>query len=147
MSDLNQIGSQDNWTCWLCDKPVDPNVSVNSDFGPSADGYFASKAKKGAATPERLAHRSCNTMKGKIAPVIKWPEDLLVFDAAPIIETVERLAKKGGREAVGRCANQEDASHAKDWLLDRLGRLAPSIGFQIEITPGAGQFLLKLSSN
>ena len=97
MSDLNQIGEKDNWRCWLCDEPVDPDGSVNSDQGPSADSYAASKAKKGATTIERLAHRSCNTMRGKIAPVVPWSKDLFVFDPAPIFESVERLAKKGGR--------------------------------------------------
>ena len=76
MSDLNQIGQNDNWRCWLCDEPVDPDGSVNSDQGPSADSYAASKAKKGATTVERLAHRSCNTMRGKIAPVVPWSSTL-----------------------------------------------------------------------
>jgi len=145
MSDLNEIGDQDNWICWLCDKTVDPDASVNSDFGPSADSYAASKAKKGAVVIERLAHRTCNTMRGKIAPVIKWSRDILIFDPAPIFETVERLEKKGGREAVGRCASEQDANQASEWLLDRLSRLSPSSSFAIEITPGAGQFVLKLS--
>ena len=146
MSDLNQIGEKDNWRCWLCDEPVDPDGSVNSDQGPSADSYAASKAKKGATTIERLAHRSCNTMRGKIAPVIPWSKELFVFDPAPIFESVERLAKKGGREAVGRCATNDDAEQASTWLLDRLSRLAPTTKFFTEITPGAGQFLLKLSA-
>ena len=147
MSDLNEIGQKDNWRCWLCDEQVDPDTSVNSDQGPSADSYAASKAKKGTHTVERLAHRSCNTMRGKIAPVVPWSKDLFVFDAAPIFESVDRLAKKGGREAVGRCATQDDANQASEWLLDRLARLSPAAKFTTEITPGAGQFLLKLARN
>lgn len=145
MSDLNKIGQRDNWRCWLCDEQVDPDGSVNSDQGPSADSYAASKAKKGTPTVERLAHRSCNTMRGKIAPVVPWPKELFVFDPAPIFESVDRLAKKGGREAVGRCTTQDDAEQASEWLLARLARLSPTTKFSTEITPGAGQFLLKLA--
>jgi len=66
MSDLNEVGAKDNWRCWLCDKPVYPDASVNSDLGPSVDNYAPPKAKKGASV-ERLAHRACNTMKGKFS--------------------------------------------------------------------------------
>mgnify|MGYP000635585934 FL=1 len=100
MSDLNEVGEADNWICWLCDKPVDPDASVNSDLGPSVDSYWIAKGNKSAQ--ERLAHRQCNTMKGKIAPVVQWPKELLVSEPAPIIESVERLLKKGGREAIAR---------------------------------------------
>ena len=77
MSDLNEIGERDGWRCWLCDKAVDPDASVNSDLGPSADSFALAKAKKGASGGERLAHRMCNTMKGKHAPVVAWPEELI----------------------------------------------------------------------
>jgi len=144
VSDLNQVGARDNWICWLCDERVDPDASVNQDLGPSVDSYAASKVKKGQVAIERLAHRSCNTMKGKVAPVVPWGKELFVVDPAPIFETVERLAKKGGREAVARCPSLEDAEAAAEWLLDRLSRLAPGTSFRTEITPGGGQYLLKL---
>jgi hypothetical protein len=84
-------------------------------------------------------------MRGKIAPVVPWPKDLFVFDPAPIFESVDRLTKKGGREAVGRCTTKDDAEQASEWLLARLARLSPTTKFSTEITPGAGQFLLKLA--
>lgn len=143
MSDLNEVGERDAWICWLCDKPVDPDASVNSDLGPSVDSYWIAKGNKGAL--ERLAHRQCNTMKGKIAPMVQWPKDLIVGDPAPIIESVERLIKKGGREAIARCPSESDAKAVEAWLLDRLTRLAPKTNFNVELTPGGGQFLLKLS--
>lgn len=145
MSDLNEVGQRDGWRCWLCDQPVDPEASVNSDLGPSADSYADSKAKKGTVTIERLAHRSCNTMRGKIAPVVPWPKDLLVVDPSPIFETVERLIKKGGREAITRSPSEEDAKQVSEWLLDRLARLSPDNQFSTELTPGGGQYLIKLS--
>jgi hypothetical protein len=144
MSDLNEVGAKDGWRCWLCDAPVDPDASTNSDLGPSIDNYAAAKAKKGSATVERLAHRACNTMKGKIAPVVPWSTDIFVVDPAPIFESVERLSRKGGREIVARCPSQSDADQAAEWLIDRLSRFAPEMDFETQITPGGGQFMLAL---
>jgi hypothetical protein len=144
MSDLNAVGEQDNWTCWLCDKAVDQDISVNSDLGPSVDSFGAIRVKKGAAFVERLAHRQCNTMKGKISPVVPWSKDLLVVDPSPIFETVERLRKKGGREIIARCPDENDANQASEWLLDRLSRLAPELNLTTQISPGGGQYVLAL---
>jgi hypothetical protein len=144
MSDLNEVGIKDGWRCWLCDTAVDPDASTNSDLGPSIDNYAAAKAKKGSATVERLAHRACNTMKGKIAPVVPWSPDLFVVDPSPIFESVERLGRKGGREIVARCPSQADADQAAEWLLDRLSRFTPDMRFETQITPGGGQFMLAL---
>lgn len=145
MSDISGVGDKDNWRCWLCDKPVDPDASVNSDLGPSVDSYAATRVKKGAVAVERLAHRACNTMKGKNAPVVPWLTDLFVVDPSPIIETVERLRVKGGREIVARCPDESDARQASDWLLDRLSRLAPDLKFSTQINTGGGQFVLALT--
>ncbi len=146
MSDLNEVGERDGWRCWLCDQPVDPDASVNSDLGPSTDSYAASKAKKGAKTIERLAHRQCNTMKGKVSPVVAWSPELFVVDPSPIFEAVERLERKGGREIVARCPGQREADEASEWLIDRLSRLAPGVRFEVEIKSGGGQFMLALKS-
>ena len=147
MSDLNVVGDQDAWRCWLCDAPVDPDASTNSDLGPSIDNFAAAKGKKGAPAVERLAHRACNTMKGKIAPVVPWGAELFVVDPSPIFESVERLKAKGGREVVARCPSQSDADQASEWLLDRLSRLAPGARFETQINPGGGQFMLVLRAN
>ncbi|MDO9484897.1 MAG: hypothetical protein Q7K25_02420, partial [Actinomycetota bacterium] len=94
MSDLNEVGDRDGWRCWLCDKPVDPFASVNADLGPSVDaGVAAPKGKKGAPPVERLAHRACNTRKGKITPIVPWSPELFVVDPAPIVATVDRLIR------------------------------------------------------
>jgi len=145
MRDLSELGQRDGWICWLCDTPVDPDASVNSDLGPSADSFFDAHAKKGVSSPGRLAHRSCNTMKGKKAPVVPWAKDLFVSDPAPIFESVQRLSKKAGREAVARCPTEQDANQASLWLLDRVSRLAPGVVFATQVTPGGGQYLLTLS--
>ena len=145
MSDLHEVGDRDNWICWLCDTPVDPDASVNSDRGPSVDSYSVAKSKKNVVTVERLAHRDCNTMKGKKAPVVAWSPDLLVLDPSPIVATVDRLERKGGREVIARCPSQEDAEQASEWLLDRLSRYAPDLAVSTQITSGGGQYMLFLS--
>lgn len=145
MSDVTSVGDADNWMCWLCDKPVDPDASINADLGPSVDSYAATRVKKGAASVERLAHRACNTMKGKVAPVVPWSPDLFVVDPSPIFEAVERLRAKGGREIVARCPDENDAREASDWLLDRLSRLAPGLPVATQISPGGGQFMLAIT--
>ncbi len=144
MSDLNDVGERDGWRCWLCDEPVDPDASVNADRGPSVDGGAVPKGKKAPAGAERLAHRACNTRKGKVAPVVAWSADLFVVDPAPIVATVDRLSRKGGQEVVARCPTRADADQAADWLVDRLSRFAPDLAVTTRIDPGGGQFLLVL---
>jgi hypothetical protein len=84
-------------------------------------------------------------MKGKITPVVPWAEHLLVAEPAPIVETVERLSRKGGRELVARCMSEDDAAEASEWLLDRLSRFAPDVKFETQVKPGGGQFMVMLS--
>jgi len=145
---LDEIGEQDDWMCWLCDKPVDPDASVNDGRGPSVDSRITKKKakKKVREMPERLAHRDCNTGKGNSEAVVAWADHLFVVDPAVILTTVDRLAKKNGREAVGRCPTRDDAEEAGAWLLDRLQRLEPTVTFETAIEPGGGQFLLLLKT-
>ena len=151
-SRLDEIGEADGWRCWLCDGDVDPDMSVNDDRGPSIDlRTTKSKAKakaknKGADGQERLAHRGCNTGKGALAPVVPWGEDLFVVDPAPILASIERLERKGGREVMARCPSPSDAEAAATWLVDRVSRLAPGLDVTAEIEPGGGQYLLILRS-
>jgi hypothetical protein len=144
VSDLNAVGEQDNWICWLCDKPVDPDASVNSDLGPSVDSFAATRVKKGAVAIERLAHRQCNTQKGKIPPVVPWSKEVFVVDPSPIFETVERLRRKGGREIIARCPGESEAQEASEWLLSRLERLVPELDLSTEIKSGGGQYMITL---
>jgi hypothetical protein len=140
MSKLDEVGERESWRCWLCDEPVDPNMSVNDPRGPSIDSI--NTAKKGKGGPERLAHRACNTKKGAIKPVVPWSDALFVIDPAPIIGVVEQLTRKPGRVAVARCPSKSDAEDASAWLLDRLSRLAPELTLDTKIEPGGGGFLL-----
>lgn len=147
MSTLAEVGDRDGWRCWLCDEPVDPEASVNTDLGPSVDGGGAKAVKKGkkpGAATERLAHRACNTRKGAVKPVVAWSPELFVVDPAPIAATVDRLSRKGGREVVARCPSREDAEQAAEWLLDRLSRFAPDLAVTTQVESGGGQFLLVL---
>jgi hypothetical protein len=149
MANLTDVGEFDNWRCWLCDEPVDPDMSVNDSRGPSIDSLTTKSKSKGKNPTdifgtERLAHRDCNTKKGAIAPVVEWPDHLFVVDPAPIIGSVERLSRKGGREVVARCPSEQDAGDASQWLLDRLSRLVPKETFETSVESGGGQFLLVL---
>jgi hypothetical protein len=146
MSTLTEVGDRAGWRCWLCDKPVDPTMSVNDPRGPSIDAVTSAKAKKGAPAPERLAHRACNTRKGAVKAVVPWPSDIFVIEPAPIVETAERLSRKGGREVVARCPTRDDAEQAGTWLVDRLSRLAPDLGVAAKVEPGGGQFLLVITT-
>lgn len=147
MSRLDEVGDADGWRCWLCDDAVDPDMSVNDPRGPSIDTLTTKSKGKGAGTPfgaERLAHRACNTKKGAVTPVVVWSDDLFVVDPAPILTSVERLQRKGGREIMARCPTQADGDAAAAWLLDRISRLVPDMAVTAQVDPGGGQFLLVL---
>jgi hypothetical protein len=160
---LDEVGDRDGWRCWLCDEPVDPDMSVNDPRGPSIDSRTterkatkqakATKKAKGTTSgndaggrtgQERLAHRSCNTGKGSTKPVIEWPDHLFVADAAVILTTVDRMQRKGGREVVGRCVDHGDAVKTAAWIVDRISRLEPSLAVTADVEPGGGQYLVVL---
>jgi hypothetical protein len=144
---MEDVGERDGWRCWLCDEPVDREMSVNDPRGPSIDAVVTrAKAKKAGSAEERLAHRACNTKKGAVTPVVPWAGHLFVVDPAPIVATVERLQRKGGREVVARCPTAEDADAAAAWLLDRLSRLAPGLDVAASVDPGGGQFVVALTA-
>ena len=151
MTRLDDVGQADGWRCWLCDEAVDPDMSVNDDRGPSSDSMTTARKAKGKGTEsifgsERLAHRGCNTKKGAVAPVVEWPKELFVADPASIVTSAERLARKRGSEAMGRCPSEADAVAAAEWLVDRLSRLGPSLRVESRIQAGGGQYLVVLTS-
>lgn len=145
---LDEVGAADGWRCWLCDEPIDREMAVNDPRGPSIDTCTTkakAKAKaKGGAAQERLAHRACNTGKGATAPVVPWPDHLFVIDPAPLLEAVDRLERKGGREVVARCPSETDAAATAEWLVDRISRLRPSLAVRTEVEPGGGQHVVAL---
>ena len=151
MTRLDDVAEADGWRCWLCDEAVDPEMSVNDDRGPSIDSMTTRSKAKGKGTDllfgsERLAHRGCNTQKGAVAPGVEWPKALFVADPASIVTSAERLARKRGSEAMGRCPTEADAVAAAAGLVDRLSRLAPSLKVESRIQAGGGQYLVVLTS-
>lgn len=141
MSLLETVAERDGWRCWVCDEPVDPDMSVNDPRGPSVDSRTADRKAKLA---ERLAHRGCNTRKGAVKVDIAWPDHLYVVEPAPLITVAGRLERKGGREMVARCPTEHDAREAAEWLVDRFSRLVPGMPVTAETTAGGGQFLVTL---
>lgn len=148
VSTIEEIGEIDGWRCWLCDEPVDSDMSPHDPRSASIDTRITKKKakKKSVDLGERLAHRDCNTGKGNNDPVIAWADHLFVVDPAAIIPSVERLLNKGGREAMARCPTEEDAVAAGAWLVDRISRLEPGLELQSRAEPGGGQFLVVLST-
>lgn len=146
MSTVTDVGDRAGWRFWLCDEPVDPDMSVNDPRGPSIDAITSEKPKKGAPAQERLAHRACNTRKGAVKAVVPWPSHLFVVDPAPIIATVERLSQEGGREVVTRTPSRSDAEEAGTWLLDRISRLAPDLRVTTRVDSRGGQYVLVLAT-
>src|SRR6185369_12115621 len=124
MSLLDDVAERDSWRCWVCDEPVDADMSVNDPRGPSVDSRTADRKAK---VTERLAHRACNTRKGAVKVVIAWPDRLHVVEPAPLITVAERLERKGGRG-----------------LVARFSRLAPGLPVTASVDPGGGQFLVAL---
>lgn len=140
MSQLEDVADQDGWRCWVCDEPVDRDISVNDPRGASVDSRSVGsrsgkKAARDFAGAERLAHRGCNTKKGAVTPVIPWPADLVLMDPAPLLTVAERLDRKGGREVVVRCVDRADAKQVADWLVDRFSRLAPGLPVDASVDP------------
>ncbi|MGY8749837.1 MAG: hypothetical protein ACKVHR_17485 [Pirellulales bacterium] len=150
MAQLEEVGERDGWRCWLCDEPVDPGMSSNDPRGASVDTRITkAKAKKlkkerAQAPPERLAHVGCNTGKGAVDAVVKWPAHFILVDPAPIIATAERLKRKGGREAMARCPTQADADAVASWLVDRMSRLEPDVDVKSRVDKAGGQLLVSL---
>jgi len=77
---------------------------------------------------------------------VPWPDDLFVVDPAPIVTTVERLERKGGKEVLARCTTRADADRAAAWLVDRLSRLSPELAVTSAVEQGGGQFLVVLKA-
>lgn len=153
MARVEDIGEQDDWVCWICDERVDADMSVNDSRGPSVDARMtdrkAKKKGKGKSqgstdVPERLAHRGCNTGKGNVDAVIPWNTDLFVADPVAILQTVDRLSNKGGREIFCRCPSPEDADVTATWLIDRIRRLEPGLELSADIQEGGGHYLVAL---
>ncbi len=148
MSRIEEIGEVDGWRCWLCDEPVDPDMSPHDPRSASIDTRITKKKakKKSVNLGERLAHRDCNTGKGNNDPVVAWPDHLFVVEPAVIISSVERLKNKGGREAMARCPTEDDANEAGEWLIDRISRLEPGLKLEALVQEGGGQYLVLLTT-
>lgn len=152
MAELDDIGERDSWRCWLCDEPVDREISSSDSRGASIDARVTKarakkmKKSKDAPLPERLAHVGCNTGKGAKEPVVPWPAELFVIDPAPIIAAADRLDRRGGREILARCPTHDDAQKTAKWLVDRLSRLQPGLAVSSRIDEGGGQYMVSLSA-
>lgn len=121
MSRLDEIGDADSWRCWLCAAPVDPVDRSGGPWSGTVD-HVVPRSRQGATTPAnlRLAHARCNRRRSSGDPVIDWPADLPVVDAAPLFPAALRVVSSGDREVIG-VTDPISAPRAAAWLEDRLG--------------------------
>ena len=115
--------------CGSYTTPLLKSVGVNVPIYPGK-GYSATLPLLSLLLASSVSLSACNTMKGKIAPVVSWSSDLFVVDPAPIVASVDRLAKKGGRELMARCPTEADAEHGVTGGNAEIGIVAaaPDIG-------------------
>ena len=57
MSLLEDVARRDGWRCWVCDEPVEADMSVNDARGPSVDSRTADRKAKVAEEGPRKAPR------------------------------------------------------------------------------------------
>lgn len=127
MADLEELGDEAGWRCWLCDeevpqkaKPNDPNQAVSDQIAPAAKG------SRGRGTV-RLAHKRCNDLRKGRPPSIAWPERFNVADAPELLQSLTRLdkGKNRGGEVVAMCADVSSAQAAAAWVLPVAATLFP----------------------
>ena len=127
MADLEQLGDEAGWRCWICDlevprraKPNDPNQPVAEQLAPAAQGA------KGRGVL-RLAHKRCNDARKARPPRLPWPERFAVVDAPDLLASLTRLAKRpGGRgEVVGMFVDRASAEDAARWVVPVAATLHP----------------------
>lgn len=127
MADLDALGDQDGWLCWLCGEPVpqqakpnDPNQAVADQVAPAAKG------DRGRGLV-RLAHKRCNDLRKGRPPSIAWPERFGVADAPELLSSLTRLdkGKSRGGEVVAMCGDAADAQEAAKWVVPVAATLFP----------------------
>jgi hypothetical protein len=127
MRDIDELGEQAGWRCWLCGdevprqaKPNDPNQPVADQIAPAAKGT------KGRGTV-RLAHKGCNDLRKGRPPSIPWPERLRVADAPELLHSLTRLDKRKNQsgEVVAMCADADAADEAARWVVGVAETLFP----------------------
>lgn len=63
----HSLYERDNWTCQLCDKPIDRDAHWNADYAPSLDHIVPQSTMlipDHAPANLRTAHRVCNSIRG-----------------------------------------------------------------------------------
>ena len=72
VSELAALGEADNWTCWICGKPVSREL-LHRPTHPSAPtrDHIIPRSKGGPdhKSNYRLAHKRCNSKRGNPEPL------------------------------------------------------------------------------
>ncbi len=146
MADLDELGEQDGWRCWLCGEPVpraakanDPALAVADQLAPAAKG------QRGRGTV-RLAHKGCNDLRKGRPPKIAWPERLGVADAPDLLQSLTRLDKRRPQsgEVVAMCVDDAAAQAAAQWVVPVAQALFPG-GWSAQCSPLGGTTAVRLT--
>ena len=119
MADLETVGEEAGWRCWLCDEPVPKQAKPNDPNLANLD-QIEPRAKKGTSGrgEVRLAHRRCNNLRKARQPSIPWPERFGISDAPELHQSLLRLDKRpGNSEIVAMAGDRADAEAAAAWVL------------------------------
>ena len=127
MANLQDLGDDDGWLCWLCGEPVPQQAKANDPNQPVADQVEAAAKGDRGRGRVRLAHKRCNDLRKGRPPSIAWPERFGVADAPELLQSLTRLAKgkNRGGEVVAMCSDRQDAEAAATWLVPLASTLFP----------------------
>ena len=131
-----EIGEIDGWRCWLCDEPVDPDMSVNNPRGPSIDSRTTERQAKakgtgkgkgkgtrsGAADPPRVQHRQGCRRSGD--PVARRPVRRRRRGDHRLGGPLVTQGRAGSGRPMPRPGRRRAAAA---WIVDRISRLEPGL--------------------
>ncbi len=127
MANLEDLGDQDGWLCWLCGEDVPQKAKPNDPNQPVADRVEAAAKGDRGRGRVRLAHKRCNDLRKGRPPSIAWPERFSVADAPELLQSLTRLAKGKSRsgEVVAMCPGPQEAEAAAAWVVPVATTLFP----------------------
>lgn len=127
MADLQDLGEEAGWLCWLCGDTVPDKAKANDPNQAVADQISAAAKGTRGRGVVRLAHKRCNDLRKGRPPSIAWPERFCVADAPELLQSLTRLDKRRGQggEVVAMCVDAASAQAAADWVVPLATTLFP----------------------
>ena len=131
---LERIANRDEWLCWLCDQPVEPNGKGRQ--APTLD-HVVPLSKKGKTNDSnlRLAHGLCNSRRKSSAPDLRWL-DSDTFERADLFQVFSRANETW--ENVCLSFSEESAVETSEWLSDKAARTMLNDGWESDAVESGG---------